>query len=99
VIDAGSKTLSLDMGAHGSGGLRGFGAICHHPHLEVTRLSEEHGIVETKDPRLEVPPVGTILEIIPNHACPVVNLTSRLGVVGEKGWEGWWPVDAGRKVD
>ncbi|MBX6394776.1 MAG: alanine racemase, partial [Alicyclobacillaceae bacterium] len=89
VIDAGSKTLALDMGAHGSGGLRGFGAICGYPHLEVTRLSEEHGIVETTDPHADVPPVGTILEIIPNHACPVVNLTSRLGVVGERGWE-WY---------
>ncbi|MDI3329006.1 MAG: alanine racemase [Alicyclobacillaceae bacterium] len=98
VIDAGSKTLGLDTGAHGLGGLAGYGAICGHPHLVLARLSEEHGVVETSD-GTPVPPVGAILEIIPNHACSVVNLAPRMGVAGERGWEGWWSIDAGRRSD
>jgi len=79
IIDAGSKTLALDQGAHGKTGLVGFGHIVEHPHLQVARLSEEHGVLEG-NPSTPLH-IGDLVEIIPNHACPVVNLTDHITVL------------------
>jgi D-serine deaminase-like pyridoxal phosphate-dependent protein len=74
IIDAGSKTLSTDRGAHGTSGISGYG-LAYAPHvrdpLVVTKLSEEHGFVEANGIRLQP---GDRLRVYPNHACPVVNL-------------------------
>ena len=48
VIDSGSKTLGLDKGVHGNSNIEGFGAVLEHPKLTITRLSEEHGVIEGK---------------------------------------------------
>ncbi len=85
IVDAGSKTLSSDSGAHGSGGA-GFGVALPTtpgaPGLRVTRLSEEHGWVARAGADVHV---GAHLAIIPNHACPVANLVA-----------GYWLVEDGR---
>jgi D-serine deaminase-like pyridoxal phosphate-dependent protein len=67
VIDAGSKTFTSDDHPDG-----GHGIIAGWPGLELATLNEEHGYVRigSSDP----PPVGTRLEIVPNHACGCVNL-------------------------
>jgi D-serine deaminase-like pyridoxal phosphate-dependent protein len=93
IVDAGSKTLSSDKGAHGSEGVRGFGeayeasdedsirrAFGEAPQYAVARLSEEHGFVERAGTDLAI---GTRLRITPNHACPVVNLAERMYLVGD----------------
>ncbi len=72
VIDAGSKTLNLDKGAHGNSLVSGFGIVVGRPSISIARLSEEHGILAL-DPGADLR-VGDVLEIIPNHACTVVNL-------------------------
>ncbi len=72
VIDAGSKALNLDKGAHGASLVRGFGIVLGRPGLTIERLSEEHGILAL-DPA-EILDVGDVVEIIPNHACTVINL-------------------------
>ncbi|HWU19041.1 MAG TPA: alanine racemase [Devosia sp.] len=78
IIDAGSKVLSSDMGPHGTGAGAGFGeawlADGRGP-FRVEKLSEEHGFVDYGDGGLDV---GSKLLILPNHACPVVNLASSL---------------------
>jgi len=76
IIDAGSKTLGLDKGAHGGGAISGFGMVKGHPEIELFSVSEEVG-------RLAVSgatslKVGDKIEIIPNHACVCANLTSSL---------------------
>lgn len=96
VIDAGAKTLALDRGAHGVEGVAGYGYIVGHPDAVIERLSEEHGVVRVApDDAIQV---GDLIEIIPNHACPVVNLAEELVVVDESGVIGKWQVAAGRKV-
>lgn len=85
VIDAGSKTLALDQGAHGHAGVRGYGLIVGEPNLQIVRLSEEHGIIEG-DSTLQI---GDIIEIIPNHACTVVNLFDQLEVRQGNVTEAW----------
>ncbi|WP_025028439.1 alanine racemase [Caldalkalibacillus mannanilyticus] len=79
IIDAGSKTLALDQGAHGQAGVAGYGYIVDQPHLQIARLSEEHGVVEG-NPTTPLC-IGDIIEIIPNHSCPVANLANQLLVL------------------
>lgn len=69
-VDAGSKALSSDRGAHGSDRLRGHGLIPGRSELSLPALSEEHGFVEIEGGR-EMN-VGERVRIIPNHACATV---------------------------
>ncbi|MFZ1684294.1 MAG: alanine racemase [Candidatus Zixiibacteriota bacterium] len=81
VCDAGSKALTTEAGAHGSNLVQGHGVI-EGMSLTVTRLSEEHGIIADAEQRLSI---GRRVRLIPNHACPVVNLFDRAYLVdGEK---------------
>lgn len=68
IIDTGSKALTSDLL-----GLDGYGYVVDYPAAAITALSEEHGIVDLGrcDAR---PEIGEVIEIIPNHACPVSNL-------------------------
>ncbi len=103
IIDAGAKTLALDLGAHGSGG-KDFGYGLAWPlfpeagtePLQVVRLSEEHGFV-SRPPHLDVP-LGALLAVLPNHACPVANLAERFRVIGAPDGLTFWSVDARAKV-
>lgn len=100
VCDAGSKTLSSDRGAHGSGqgdpgrivGADGL----PDPELRLWRLSEEHGwILADGDRELRV---GDRVRIVPAHACAAVNLACRLHLCeGERVLESW-PVAARGRV-
>ncbi len=82
VIDAGSKSLGMDKGAHGSEIIKGHGIVVEYPDAVIERLSEEHGILrinETSDLS-----IGDKVTIIPNHACPVTNLFDEVTII-EKG--------------
>ncbi|ASS76156.1 hypothetical protein CIG75_15210 [Tumebacillus algifaecis] len=92
VIDAGAKTLALDKGAHGREGLVGYGLIVGQELAVIERLSEEHGVVRI--PENSPIRVGDVLEIIPNHSCPVVNLTDELIVLDDFGARESWDVIA-----
>lgn len=70
VIDAGSKALALDKGAHGREILKGYGRIVGGGGV-LSRLSEEHGVIENATRRFKI---GQKVRIIPNHACTVMNL-------------------------
>ncbi len=97
IVDAGSKTLSSDRGAHGADGLSGYGrafalteAAGREAPLTVAKLSEEHGFVVLGGARLQP---GDRLQIFPNHACPVVNLARQFYVRSAAAIEPW-AVDA-----
>lgn len=81
IIDAGAKILALDQGAHGSPAVRGYGLL-ENPHWQLIRLSEEHGVVEGPG----LPPIGSEISIIPNHACPVINLVDRVWLDDGQSW-------------
>ncbi len=73
VLDAGSKTLSSDL--LGPPSIRkGYGYVKGYPDVTVARLTEEHGILTLQDARNRLK-IGQQVEVIPNHVCPVVNLT------------------------
>jgi D-serine deaminase-like pyridoxal phosphate-dependent protein len=91
VIDAGSKALNLDRGAHATQQVAGFGRIINLSG-EIVRLSEEHGVV-----MLEFPgniPMGSPVLIIPNHACAVTNLYSHYYLINAAGTINEIPIDA-----
>jgi D-serine deaminase-like pyridoxal phosphate-dependent protein len=88
IIDAGTKTLSSDR----AGTADGWGVIRGHPEWRIVALNEEHGI-------LELPPgeaaIGTPVEIVPNHACGMLNLHDWVAVARAGEVIDWWRI-AGR---
>jgi D-serine deaminase-like pyridoxal phosphate-dependent protein len=68
ILDAGSKSLSMDL--HG---LDGHGYICEYPEAKIHTLTEEHGHVDFSA-CAKKPQIGERLTIIPNHCCVVTNL-------------------------
>lgn len=85
VIDAGSKTLGLDKGAHSSNLLDDHGTLIGLDG-SLVRLSEEHGVLRL--PVTSTLAVGDAVRILPNHVCSVTNLGRRFhglrdGVVAE----------------
>src|SRR5690349_415444 len=77
ILDAGSKSLSMDL--HG---LDGYGYICEYPDAKIYALTEEHGHVDFSACEHK-PEIGDRLTIIPNHCCTVTNLFDE--VVGVRG--------------
>jgi len=73
IIDAGSKCLGLDKGAHGSSNITGFGLVKGRKDITIDRLSEEVGIITCEQGILNI---GDKIEIIPNHSCSSANMTS-----------------------
>lgn len=88
VLDAGAKTLSKDAPAT----LDGYGLLPAYPAATITRLYDHHAVVEPGDGPL--PRLGEVLAVVPNHVCPVVNLTTELVVVSSGRTVARWPVDA-----
>lgn len=89
IVDAGSKALTSDPAV----GVDGHGLLLEHPEAAIVRLSEEHGWVDVS--RCAQPPVvGEIVTILPNHACPVVNLADEVVVHRSGVVEDVWPVAA-----
>lgn len=80
VVDGGSKTFTSDLGVHGQAGTTGHGIIVGRPELQLRALSEEHGWLAV-EPGVRSPRIGEQLEVIPVHACPVVNLAGELVIV------------------
>ncbi len=89
ILDTGSKALTTEKGAHGNESIKGYGQVVGKGRdIEITRLSEEHGIIDLKndhDPVANELKIGEKVEIIPNHACTAVNLFDRYYVVNESG--------------
>ena len=93
IVDAGSKTLALDM----SHGHPGHGYIIGHAESVIERLSEEHGVVviPASDPGFTI---GERVEIIPNHICPSINLLDELQIVRDGNIIDIWRIAARGKV-
>jgi D-serine deaminase-like pyridoxal phosphate-dependent protein len=89
VVDAGAKVLSKDAPPilPGFGGLVGFdGAV-------VERVYDYHGVVRP-GPDGRLPRLGEVVAIMPNHACPVVNLVDAVVVTRDGRIADRWRVDA-----
>ena len=93
VIDAGSKVLTNDRLASPEP-QQVNGTVLGHEGLFVTRLSEEHGVIDgATDLR-----VGDRVAVVPNHICPVINLTDSVCVVENDAPVDRWRVAARGRV-
>ncbi|HKJ93616.1 MAG TPA: alanine racemase [Longimicrobiales bacterium] len=96
VIDAGSKALAKEEVRATFADPRlaaGYGCVLDRPEIQVSALSEEHGILDlgATDWR---PRVGDLVRIVPNHVCVSVNLQDRLWQVRGDQVLGTWQVTA-----
>lgn len=90
VIDAGSKALAREpLRSEGDG----FGALLDRPEVLVTRMSEEHGILDTSRSDWR-PRLGDQVRIVPNHVCLVVHSFDEIIGVRGHAVETRWPVAA-----
>ncbi|MDX6527515.1 MAG: hypothetical protein QOI43_3026 [Gaiellales bacterium] len=95
VIDAGSKVLTSDRLIVSDPEMT-FGSVAGYPGACVTRLSEEHGSVELP-PKSDLR-VGDRIAIVPNHICPVINLTDSVSVIADGVLAERWLVAARGRV-
>jgi len=95
VIDAGSKVLTSDR-LIASGPSNTHGRVVGYPGAHVSRLSEEHGLLEL--PSGTDIRVGDRIAIVPNHICPVINLTDSVAVVSDGVFTERWAVAARGRV-
>jgi D-serine deaminase-like pyridoxal phosphate-dependent protein len=72
VLDAGSKALGADRAGYATG----WGRLPAYPDARVVMLSEHHAVVELAGAAL--PPLGSRVEVVPNHVCNAVNLADVL---------------------
>ncbi len=90
VIDAGTKALGREpLRAEGDG----YGALLDHPEVVVSRLSEEHGILDLSKSSWR-PRLGDQVRIVPNHVCIVVHLFDEIIGVRGHAVETRWPIEA-----
>ncbi len=75
VVDAGTKSLAKEPLA----GARGYGALLDRPEVIVSRLSEEHGILDLSESDWQ-PQVGDRVRIVPNHVCVSLHLQDRFAI-------------------
>lgn len=91
IMDAGSKSLTSDLN-----GIKYYG-IDPISQARVSKLSEEHGQLEI--PELDIPlDVGDLVQILPNHICPVINLFDNIALKSKGKILGLVKVDARGKV-
>ena len=70
----------------------GFGALPCFPEARIERIFAHHAVVVNAR---TMPLIGDKLAVIPNHVCPVSNLTEEFVVIGRDGEEvDRWKVDA-----
>ncbi|HYG89184.1 MAG TPA: alanine racemase [Azospirillum sp.] len=91
VLDSGSKTLSSDRVAPSVG--EGFGLILDYPDAVITRLNEEHAVVDLSRCARK-PAIGERVRILPNHVCVVSNLHDRMAISRAGEIVDEWPVVA-----
>jgi D-serine deaminase-like pyridoxal phosphate-dependent protein len=96
VLDAGSKVLTAERGPFSSRG-ESHGVMRGYPDCQIDRLWEEHGRVQLTDEARRLT-IGDLVEVIPAHVCPTVNLAERLVCVKGGHVVGTWAVAARAQV-
>ena len=89
VIDAGAKSLTKDVAAY----VNGFGTLPDYPEGVIERVSDYHGQVRFPA-GARLPRLGEVVAVVPNHACPVIDLFDSFVATRSGESVGRWPVDA-----
>ncbi len=97
-VDAGAFALSKDFSANTFLPDAGYGYVCD-PHtldrlgaLSIDTVHQEHGTIQLDDAAwFERLPIGSLVRILPNHACPTAAAHSHYLVVENGEQVGEWP--------
>ena len=88
VIDAGALALSKDISANERWPQVGYGSVCDPDSMEpleglnVAKVSQEHGVIPvTGEDDYARLPVGSLVRVLPNHACITAAAYDRYHVV------------------
>jgi D-serine deaminase-like pyridoxal phosphate-dependent protein len=94
LIDAGALALSKDLGADHLDNEIAYGGVSGHPNLKLYSISQEHGLITSNDPLdFQKFPVGSLLQVIPNHSCLTAALFPEYHVVeNDRVIDGWVPM-------
>lgn len=98
VIDAGGLALSKDTSAGALVPDAGYGWVCDHRSAErigdlrVALADQEHGYVEGSEIPYDALPIGSVVRVLPNHACMTAAAYDRYAVIDSR--EKPDPVDA-----
>ena len=92
IVDSGWMALSRDRGTSSQKIDYGYGQVCDEngeliDDLIVTSVQQEHGIIQVRegsDAKLPNLKPGTLLRILPNHACATAAAHSRYHVVNKE---------------
>lgn len=91
IVDAGWMAMSRDRGTATQMQDQGYGLVCDvegspYRDLILKRVNQEHGIVAHRDATGECPrlPVGSLVRILPNHACATSAQHDRYQVIDER---------------
>ncbi len=95
VIDAGTKVFTMDGADSPIGTGRGY--VISRPGIKVSWFTEEHGMLKlpAEDQDLAI---GDTLEIIPVHACAVINMVDEVAAMRGDHVEAVWQVLGRGKV-
>lgn len=95
IVDAGWMAMSRDRGTQGQAVDQGYGLVGGHEDLIMISANQEHGIIADRHGRPIDParfPIGSLLRILPNHACATAAQHDRYHVVdGDDEVRAVWP--------
>ena len=99
LIDAGWMAMSRDRGTASQALDQGYGVVCDvggkpYPDLIMESANQEHGLLALRpNSKATLPdlPVGTLVRILPNHACSTGAQFDRYHVVENNQLAGVWP--------
>jgi D-serine deaminase-like pyridoxal phosphate-dependent protein len=91
VIDAGTKALGREPSRGVEG--EGFGQLLDQPDVLVSRMSEEHGVLDLSNTSWR-PSIGEVVRVVPNHVCVAVHLHDLVYGIRAGRLESSWPVTA-----
>lgn len=99
MIDAGWMALSRDRGTASQAVDQGYGVVCDIEGrvldgLIVTATTQEHGVIAARPgcgAQLPDMPIGTMLRILPNHACVTAAQFDGYQVLSTGGGLDYWP--------
>jgi D-serine deaminase-like pyridoxal phosphate-dependent protein len=92
VLDAGSKALGADRASYATG----WGRLPAYADARVVQLSEHHAVVDLAGAPL--PPLGSVVDVVPNHVCAAVNLADTLWADTGDDLEPWPVAARGRNA-
>lgn len=96
LIDAGGLALSKDKGAEKDHPTAGYGQVCSHDGqaiegLNVQSASQEHGHIKVRNDNDYIThPVGSLLRIMPIHACMMAAAYPHFNVLKDDKLDGIW---------